>query len=405
MSSSLLIISSAHLCRNPRVYKEAVTLGQAGYAVTVLTVSNHAPSEALDRQLLAGAPFRRVVIDHLARRGPAAARAWCDRAVTRLARAAVPRLHIETPAALGPARRLLAAARRLPADLTIVHCEAPAWVGLRLLDDGRRVAADFEDWYSEDLLPADRRHRPLKLLRAVEHGLLHRAHYVSNTSHAMAAALHARYGGTAPAVIRNVFPLPPPPPPRPPDRPPIFVWLSQTVGPGRGLEAFLDAWVNLPQSSEVRLLGQVSPEYRAALLARLPAQRQRALRFDPPLPPPALPAYLAQADVGLALEPSEPPSRDLTTTNKIFYYLGAGLAVLATPTAGQREVFAAAPAIGWLNDLSNRAAGAALLARICADRDGLRRAQAQARAAAEIAFRWEIEAPRLLELVRAALSR
>ncbi|MFA5058387.1 MAG: hypothetical protein WC485_09760, partial [Opitutaceae bacterium] len=234
--ASILIVSSTHLCRNPRAHKEAATLGQAGYAVTVLTVSNHAPSELLDREMLAGAPFRRVVIDHLAPSGPGAWRAWSDRATTRLARMAMARLHLDMPAALGPARRLLAAARRLPADLTIVHCEAPSWVGLQLLGDGRRVAADFEDWYSEDLLPVDRRHRPLALLRKVEEGLLHRASYISTTSHAMAAALHARYGGFVPAVIRNVFPLPPPPPPRPPDRAPIFVWLSQTVGPGRGLE-------------------------------------------------------------------------------------------------------------------------------------------------------------------------
>jgi len=325
--------------------------------------------------------------------------------MTRLARAAVPRLHLETSAALGPARHLLAAARRLPADLTIVHGEAPAWVGLRLLDHGRRVAADFEDWYSEDLLPADRRHRPLRLLRTVEHGLLHRASYVSTTSHAMAAALHARYGGTAPAVLRNVFPLPEPPPPRLPDRAPIMVWLSQTIGPGRGLEAFLDAWAGLPEPPEVRLLGRVSPEYRAALLARVPADRHRALRFDAPLPPAALPAYLAQADIGLALELRQPPNHDLTTSNKIFYYLGAGLAVLATPTAGQREVFAAAPGIGWLADFSDRAASTALLGRVCGDRAGLRRAQADARAAAETTFRWEIEGPRLLELVRAAFLR
>ncbi|MDD2765425.1 MAG: hypothetical protein PHE83_15795 [Opitutaceae bacterium] len=403
MAASLLIISSTHLCRNPRAYKEAVTLGRTGYVVTVLTVSNHAPSEHLDRELLAGAPFRRVAIDHLARQGLVARRAWIDRTMTRLTRMATARLHFESPSALGPARRLLAAARRLPADLTIVHCEAPAWVGLQLLGEGRRVAADFEDWYSEDLLPADRRHRPLALLRKVEQRLLHRASYVSTTSQAMAAGLHARYGGNPPAVIRNVFPLPPPPRRRA-DQPPIFVWLSQTVGPGRGLEAFLDAWATLPDPPKVRLLGRVSSEYRAALLARVPAGRHRALRFDPPLPPATLPAYLAEADIGLALEPRHPPSRDLTASNKIFHYLGAGLAVLATPTVGQCEVFAAAPGIGWLDDFSDRSTSSALLGRICETREGLCRAQAQARLSAETVFCWEKESPRLLELVRTALS-
>ena len=405
MPASILILSSSHLCRNPRVHKEATTLGRAGYAVTVLTVSNHTPSEALDRDLLADAPFRRRVIDHLAAGGPARWRALRDRAATRLARAAVARLGLQVPAALGPTRRLLAAARRVPADLTIVHCEAPAWVGIRLLDAGRRVAADFEDWYSEDLLPADRRHRPLALLRRVERALLHRASYVSTTSQAMAAALLGRYGGSLPAVIRNVFPLPPLPPERPPGRAPVFVWFSQTIGPGRGLEAFLESWADLTEPPEVRLLGQISESYRATLLARIPADRQRALRFDAPLPPAVLPAYLADGDVGLALEPCEPPNRDLTTSNKVFYYLGAGLAVLATPTAGQREVFAAVPGIGWLDNYGNRGAATARLDRICADREGLRRAQNAARTAAEKTFNWERESRRLLDLVRTALAR
>ena len=41
----ILIISAGHLCRNPRVVKEADALGRAGHDVTVLTVRNHATAE------------------------------------------------------------------------------------------------------------------------------------------------------------------------------------------------------------------------------------------------------------------------------------------------------------------------------------------------------------------------
>src|SRR6185369_12705024 len=98
-------------------------------------------------------------------------------------------------------------ARAFPADLTIVHNEVAHCVGVRLLDAGRRVAADIEDWHSEDLLPQDRLRRPLALIRATECALLQRAAHTTTTSHALASGLQARYGGQRPEVISNSFPL------------------------------------------------------------------------------------------------------------------------------------------------------------------------------------------------------
>ena len=36
--AKILILTASHLCRNPRVVKEATTLGAAGYEVTVMSV-------------------------------------------------------------------------------------------------------------------------------------------------------------------------------------------------------------------------------------------------------------------------------------------------------------------------------------------------------------------------------
>ena len=65
----ILIVTNGPLCRNPRPLKEADTLGRAGYPVTVLTVRNHAPSEATDLEILQTAPFRREIVDMLPVRG------------------------------------------------------------------------------------------------------------------------------------------------------------------------------------------------------------------------------------------------------------------------------------------------------------------------------------------------
>jgi hypothetical protein len=228
--SSILVLTTSHLCRNPRVVKEATTLGAAGYDVTVMSVAVVERFARLDAELARDLPFQRRIIDFTA--GTAAGRTvhFLQRGVTWGARRLCRALHVESAHALGPAGALLRAARAQRADLTIAHTEIPLWAARALIQDGRRVAVDLEDWYSEDLLPADRRSRPLRLLRRAEEFALWHAAYTSTTSASMAAALAESFHCPTPLVLRNTFPL------QPRSRldrpagtaPPGFIWFSQT---------------------------------------------------------------------------------------------------------------------------------------------------------------------------------
>ena len=402
----ILILTSAHLCRNPRVVKEATTLGAAGYDVTVMSISVQPRFEHLDQELMRGLPFKRVTIDYTASTPAARLANFVQRGATWAARQLLTRFGWETARALGSASALLRFARSFPADLTIVHTEIPIWAAQYLIRDGRRVAVDMEDWYSQDLLPDDRRTRPLRLLHEAEASALRRAAYVSTTSTSMAQALTEAYGGQRPIVLRNTFPLQPRPPAQrgAPRSPPRFIWFSQTVGPGRGLEQFLAAWAVTTRPSEVFLLGEDRPGYCARLMDLIPPKRRPDLHFIPPAAPADLPSRLANFDLGLALEPSEPPNKELTTSNKILQYLNAGLAVVATDTAGQREVMQAAPGCGVLADNTDAVSWARQLDALLGDTAQLRRMQHAARAAAEREFCWEHDAPRLLAAVARALS-
>jgi glycosyltransferase involved in cell wall biosynthesis len=120
--------------------------------------------------------------------------------------------------------------------------------------------------------------------------------------------------------------------------------------------------------------------------------------------PESLPDKLAEFDLGLALEPRRFSSRDLTITNKIFQYMNAGLAVVATDSAGQGEVLRAAPDAGLLVAAHETGELARQLDRLLADPARLRTMQAAARRAAEEKFCWEREAPRLLAAVERALA-
>jgi glycosyltransferase involved in cell wall biosynthesis len=402
----ILILTSAHLCRNPRVVKEATTLGAAGYDVTVMSVSSQARFERMDRELMRGLPFQRVVIDYTASTPGARLADFLQRGATWVARRVCSELEFETAQTLGPARALLRFARRFPADLTIVHTEIPIWAAQHLIKDGRRVAVDVEDWYSEDLLFADRQSRPLRMLRHAEQAALRQAAYSSATAQSMADALTNAYQCPPPIVLRNSFPL------QPRSRvdfpattgTPRFIWFSQTIGPGRGLELFFAAWARTSHPSQVYLLGDERPGYREKLLARLPPARRGDLHFIPLVTPEQLPGKLAEFDLGLALEPRWPLNRNITVTNKILQYMNAGLAIIATDTAGQQEVMAAAPASGLLITAHETTEYAAKLDTLLGDHAQLRAAQVASRAAAEREFCWERETPRLLSAVARALA-
>jgi glycosyltransferase involved in cell wall biosynthesis len=113
---------------------------------------------------------------------------------------------------------------------------------------------------------------------------------------------------------------------------------------------------------------------------------------------------IARHDIGLALEPTDPPSRNLTITNKFFQYLNAGLAIIASDTAGQREAFAAAPHIGEIVSLANPALLATRLDALLGDPHRLTGMKAAARRAAETHFGWDKTAPWLLRFVEEACA-
>ena len=96
-------------------------------------------------------------------------------------------------------------------------------------------------------------------------------------------------------------------------------------------------------------------------------------------------------------------NRDLTVTNKIIQYLNAGLAVVASDTAGQSEILTQSPDAGIIVETHETSRFAAALDELLADRKSLQQHQRAARRLAETTYCWEREAPRLTALVARAL--
>ena len=166
--SKILILIAGHLCTAPRARKEADTLAAAGHDVIVRGIWYDSGFAERDRAIMSERRWRFDPIVDLRPISPVArSRNIGVRARGRLAREMHARFGKFTPSMLGfHPGAMLKAALSENADLTIVHSEAGLWVGEQLLEMGMRVGVDFEDWFSEDLLPEARRTRPVEQLRA-----------------------------------------------------------------------------------------------------------------------------------------------------------------------------------------------------------------------------------------------
>lgn len=394
---------SGHLCNAPRPQKEALTLAQAGYEVIVGGVWFDPLLVKRDRQLMKHQLYCfRPVLDFQ----PGRLKRFGVRLTSRLSRVMFQKAGYCTPALLGyGVRAMLNSALQEKADLTIVHSEAGLWVGDQLLQRGLRVGVDFEDWFSQDLLPDALSIRPVNWLKALEERLMRQCTYCLTTSHALAETLAQAYQATPPNVIYNVFPQVKTQSVDRAGQVPSLHWFSQTIGRGRGLETLFQSLPLIQFPVELHLRGNCSAETKIWLDSQTPSSWRSRIFLHPTVPPGQLHDCIAQHDIGLALEQTDPPSRNLTITNKLFQYLQAGLALVATSTTGQREVFSQYPEIGCLVEAGDAQALAIAINQLLADPISLAKAKAKSLQAAQETYCWEQQQNRLVQVAQLALSR
>ena len=409
LGRKILILVGGHLAGAPRPQKEAMALRAAGACVLIRgTWWNPVLAEedmALASEM--GVDFATLVDLRGHGRGVLTLRLR-----QRLARECFTRLGWATPRTFGlGAPEYLREARHINADLTMVHSEVGLWVGTQLLREGRRVGVDFEDWFSQDLPLADRKGRPVAALQALERQLLRDAHCCLTTSQALAEAL-ARDAGTSrvPTVVPNCFPAAM----RvnamsgardaKPKGVVSFHWFSQTIGPGRGLETLALALPLLKGEWQATLRGALRG-YKGWFDRTFPAAVRTRIHLLDPVPNKELLARTMSHDVGLALEVPYCPNKELTASNKIFEYLRAGLAVIATRTHGQEEVMRACPRAGDLIPPEDPAALAAAMQSMLDNADYLANCRRFSNEAGGAVWSWEVHEAKLVSAIGDALAR
>jgi glycosyltransferase involved in cell wall biosynthesis len=415
---SVEILSYLEPSGNPRVPKEAEALAGAGFDVTVITSCLPGSNRI---QMPHSDAFQ---VRRLNRRSPWWGR-WRHRLMQRTA-ALWPRSMRPSVAAYGSlfvdlVRYLKSSSER---SIRIAHLE-PTFLAAEQTGSFGSICCDFEDWYSEDLLPGSRSTDLTTSLKAAEAGALQRSLACWCTSQAMAEALGKNYGAQEPLVVRNVFPrryreaidgswrdrpamaklsaANNASRSRSVDAPVSFHWFSQTIGPGRGLEQVFEALTGVSGDWELHLRGSLG-KYGPWLETTCPTGIRSRVKIHALTGTEELTSRIAEHDVGLACEAREPRSRDLTITNKVFQYLQAGLAVVASDTSGQKEAAFLAPGAVELYRAGDPESLRMLLQQLVLNRDKLKVMRAAAwRAGADLC--WENEAPKLVEAVEKALDR
>jgi glycosyltransferase involved in cell wall biosynthesis len=413
MQSRIVLLTGNSLCHNPRALKEASTLARAGYEVAVLGAWLDATFKARDLRLIETISFEFIpVLDFtLSEVGNEVAR-FVGRAGKKATDAVYSLTGCPSPLQLGLGTgRLFRQALRMGADLHIAHSESGLHACVKLLRRGRRVGVDMEDWFSEDLLPEARRRRPLALLRSLEKELLRRSAYASCPSQAMSTALATEHGCDPPTVVYNAFAWS--------DRQaldgnlrdrrdraiPSIHWYSTTLGPGRGLEDLVAAIPLLKQDAEIHLRGNPTRGFEEWVRTHVPDPWRRKIFFHMLVANDQLLSRIAEHDIGFAGEMKYCFNKELTVSNKILHYLLGGLAVVASDTAGQREVATQAPEAVLLYPPGDVPALAHVLNTLLDSPERLRRVKAAALISAQTTFCWEHQERRLLTAVANALGQ
>lgn len=411
MTPRICIVTAGHLSTCPRMLKAADALHDAGWRVRVVSASHTAWAAAADRSVRATRHWDWTVVDYT--RAAAPGRRMVSGARFRAAQSLI--------GTLGPSRAPLAVAIRAysrihdelvdaivaePSDLvyggTTGALAAVAESARRL---GVPYGLDLEDLHSGEAVGAGSE-QANALAERIEREVLPDASFLTAGS-PMIGDVYAEKFGVRIHPIHNTFSRRFDNERAEAGRSLRLYWVSQTLGPGRGLEDVVRAAGRLGVPVELHLRARAIPEYDHDL-ARLRQASAPALTIvhEPLAGPDDMVALSHGYDFGLACEVPEGLSRRLCLSNKIFTYIAAGLPVILSATPAQARLSEDLGAAALLYESGDVDALAEHFRRWIADPAMRGAARAAARAAADRRWHWEHpeDRGRLLQMVDAAAA-
>jgi glycosyltransferase involved in cell wall biosynthesis len=351
---NVILISSAQPSANPRLIKEAKTLFDTGYSVSVIWCPLSIWADELDRKLITDFPdINWVKGGYHAKSQPIMY--WYARVRQKIWQLVYKFVGDQSDAAIKSlvlfSQELTSIALEHKADLYIGHNlgALPATVKASKKYNAKSIF-DFEDYHRGEL---EKNAINTKMTIKVEN------RYVPHISSVTAASpsISLRYGMVFPyhlsTTINNCFPL---------EyaveqvklvsqHPLKLFWFSQYVGKKRGLEAIITSMSFFSDKSiSLTLLGFTSAEMRKYFLNLMIDLNlsEDQLTFLDPVKEVDIVSIASNHHIGIASEPGRDLNNDLALSNKIMMYLLAGNALLCSDTVSQKDFLDLNPSIGSL---------------------------------------------------------
>lgn len=398
----ILLISSGQPSLNPRLVKEADSLVAAGYRVTVLYVYWNEWGTTMDDRLLPQKKWQALRVGGHPLQKPMTF--FFSRVLHKFSVLFAQKFKITffNDWAIARGSYFLAReAKKHPADLYIGHNlgALPATVKAAKIHQ-QPCGFDAEDFHRYELTD-DNVDSGVILRTAIENKYIPQVNYLSASSPAISQAYYDLYPAIGPVTILNVFPVNEKVlPPRPANITKLkLFWFSQTISAARGVKDCIDAlrFINNP-AIELHLLGYADNETRQQLI--ISAGDKVTLVFHQPIAPDEIIPLASSFDIGLAMEHRAPRNRDICLTNKIFTYLQAGLAVIASDTVAQRALMSNYPGAGNIYKNGDMQSLAQAISYYFSNRDDLNSAKKIAYNIGRRELNWEKESIKFLHLIK-----
>ncbi len=406
----VVLISSGQPSVNPRLVKEADALSGAGYKVTVIYQYWNAWATELDKKLLSsrnwkairvgGDPINQKTLYFFSRLLHKAAKTlYCKGFKLPF----LPELSISRTTSF-----LLAEAKRHKANLYIGHNlgALPAAV-LAAEYHNALCGFDAEDFHRYETSDDDNDPDVINK-RFLEEKYYPRLNYLSTAAPLIAKEYAKLFPNIKISSILNVFPktISNMAKRHEADCLKLF-WFSQTIGMGRGLENIIEAigLINQQQTIELHLLGNSTDqtiEEFGHLTDKAGLSRSQ-LHYYKPIDADKIPEFASQFDIGLATETGFPYNREICLTNKIFTYMQAGIAILASDTMAQQQLLRQYPGAGLVYKKEKPKDIADKISTYLENSDSLFAAKEQSADYSTSPLNWEEESKIFLKLIESII--
>ena len=402
----IVLITSGQPSLNPRLVKEADALTEAGFDVTVIHQYWNEWGTEMDRKLLPQKKWKTIRVGGTPKEEKITY--WQSRLWHKLGQIFSKYIFnssLTDILTIGRCTTLLIAEAKLhKAHLYLAHNLAALPAAVKAAKKNKaKVGFDAEDFHRNETTD-DVHQEAYQLKVRLEEKYLPTVDYITASSSEISNRYKQLFPMLTPITILNVF-----------DHQDSakkikknnqmlkLVWFSQTIGQNRGLSDILMLIPNFP-NLELHLLGNHDHSVIAQLTKDLGHDFSNQIFFYPPIPSTDLIGFCSKFDIGLALEPGFSINNDIALSNKIFTYVQAGLAIIASDTTAQQQFINQFKDLGETYDRKNLATLHAILNRYNEDRDFLIGHQTKAAWYAQHALNWQQEKQKFLFVIKRILS-